>query len=998
MENKDTKEYKYDAFISYRHAELDQFVAENLHKLLETFKVPRIAADSIKKQKKSKISRVFRDRDELPLSSNLSDNIQSALESSEYLIVICSPRTPESLWVQKEIKTFISLHGRDKVLAVLIEGEPDQAFPRELCFEPMEQVLEDGTKVMVEQEVEPLAADVRGKNKKEVYKNLKKELLRLAAPLLGCSYDDLKQRHRERKIKHMMAASLAAAAVFFVFGSISAAMALQIHKQSEVIQEQSEEIEAQYQEVLKRQAYTLADTSTELLEEGNRIAAILVAKEALTEMPYTEQAQYALTEAVRVYENGSLIMPAQLLKMNTNIDYFYVSPEGNRILTIDVTGKITVWEALEGTEVCTVLSASEFGMMDENEVGFVDEKHIFFPKDKSMIIYNLEEQKEEFSLPCKSSYYIEVDEDKKLFVMADCEKISIVDLENYSVKMEYIQEEDCMWTKKIVFNESGTLLACNTVNYSVPEKVLILDIQEKECVCEMSLDNRDVGDVMFTDAEHLMVAWQSEAELDFNLESDKDTIVEFREARTGTVKWTKQMNDEWIDSFCLLGDKTALACFSYYGLTTLAVEDGKEIIKTDFDNEIVGFVSRGKQDVLLMLRDGTAVYVGVGLGEPYDYSNVFMSNDDNMSDFKMGNGFYATMPHSSNAVTVYQATLGVGVEEMAEFTDTIYSATYDNRGTAYLVHIYGSSDHGNAYLVDAETNEKIAGFETDTRMEEAFFIGENEEQIGIFTPNTLYFYDREGNYLRQMDYDDFKGAMVNVKEDGSRFSVLMDSVLKCFDTATLEVIAELPLESSRTLFTMVENYCAVISEEEGELQVYDFFAAERKKSVPINYAFVLTVCMDEEEQYIFVTYKDKTVEVYDRETLELKKTFTEFEDEITLCKHSAEKKLYFLYGNSEAYVCNADNLEIIARIPEFEDISSDGESILISRKKTLAKIPFYELDELLEEAESQLKGRVLSEEERERYHLGKTVETEETTETVETTETAESTETITEEN
>ena len=153
MENKDTKEYKYDAFISYRHAELDQFVAESLHNLLETFKVPRIAADSIKKQKKTKISRVFRDRDELPLSSNLSDNIQSALETSEYLIVICSPRTPESLWVQKEIKTFISLHGRDKVLAVLIEGEPDQAFPKELCFETIEKVMEDGTKVTVEQEV-----------------------------------------------------------------------------------------------------------------------------------------------------------------------------------------------------------------------------------------------------------------------------------------------------------------------------------------------------------------------------------------------------------------------------------------------------------------------------------------------------------------------------------------------------------------------------------------------------------------------------------------------------------------------------------------------------------------------------------------------------------------------------------------------------------------------------------------------------------------------------
>ena len=38
MEN---KEYKYDAFISYRHCDLDKFVAENLHKALETYELPK---------------------------------------------------------------------------------------------------------------------------------------------------------------------------------------------------------------------------------------------------------------------------------------------------------------------------------------------------------------------------------------------------------------------------------------------------------------------------------------------------------------------------------------------------------------------------------------------------------------------------------------------------------------------------------------------------------------------------------------------------------------------------------------------------------------------------------------------------------------------------------------------------------------------------------------------------------------------------------------------
>ena len=34
-------EFKYNAFISYRHKDLDKFVAENLHRLIETYKMPK---------------------------------------------------------------------------------------------------------------------------------------------------------------------------------------------------------------------------------------------------------------------------------------------------------------------------------------------------------------------------------------------------------------------------------------------------------------------------------------------------------------------------------------------------------------------------------------------------------------------------------------------------------------------------------------------------------------------------------------------------------------------------------------------------------------------------------------------------------------------------------------------------------------------------------------------------------------------------------------------
>ena len=161
---------KYDAFISYRHSELDRFVTENLHKKLEAFRLPNSIIKQRGKDCKKKIERVFRDRDELPLATNLADPITEALTNSEFLIVICSPRTPGSEWVAKEIDTFISMHGREHVLAVLVEGEPDESFPPQLLVDDERN------------NVEPLAADVRGENRKQVRKKLKTEVVRLCAP------------------------------------------------------------------------------------------------------------------------------------------------------------------------------------------------------------------------------------------------------------------------------------------------------------------------------------------------------------------------------------------------------------------------------------------------------------------------------------------------------------------------------------------------------------------------------------------------------------------------------------------------------------------------------------------------------------------------------------------------------------------------------------------------------------------------------------------------
>ena len=120
-------EQKYIAFISYRHAQLDAAVAKQLHTSIEQFVIPKAL-----RRGEKKLGKVFRDLEELPASSNLSDDIYRALDNSQYLIVICSRAMTQSPWVTREVLYFLEHHDQDNVFTVLVDGEPGEVFPKVL--------------------------------------------------------------------------------------------------------------------------------------------------------------------------------------------------------------------------------------------------------------------------------------------------------------------------------------------------------------------------------------------------------------------------------------------------------------------------------------------------------------------------------------------------------------------------------------------------------------------------------------------------------------------------------------------------------------------------------------------------------------------------------------------------------------------------------------------------------------------------------------------------
>ncbi len=212
---------KYWAFISYSHA--DAKWGQWLHKKLETFPVPRalVGKETERGYKVPKrLMPIFRDREELPGSATLKDNIQEALEQSRYLIVICSPRSAASIWVNEEVLTFKVMGRSDQVLCLIVDGEPnatDKPGSGLLeCFPPAVRHAVNPDRSLSEQREEPIAADARpGKDGKV------DSLLKLASGLLGVGFDDLKQRdaRRRRRRKALYAVSVVAFAALLGWGA-----------------------------------------------------------------------------------------------------------------------------------------------------------------------------------------------------------------------------------------------------------------------------------------------------------------------------------------------------------------------------------------------------------------------------------------------------------------------------------------------------------------------------------------------------------------------------------------------------------------------------------------------------------------------------------------------------------------------------------------------------------------------------------------------------------
>ncbi len=337
------------AFLSYRHKEFDSAVAEKLQSLLEKFSMPK----RLKKEGGARRRfHVLKDTTDFPLNADLGEGIRSALENAEYLIVICSQRLQASKYCMEEIRYFKQLQGGSTahIIAVLIDGSPQECIPDELLTSTDPVVCADGQMERITRDVEPLCANIIAPAQQQSLRMLKREYLRVVARLAGCGYGELMVRHTRRLIRRALTIGISAAVALAGFFGY-------IWFQAQIIAQKNQSLVEQIHATQQQQVIRTANYARNLVESGDRVQAAAILDElyqrADPEAPQYEEFRNVADKAAFDSVLREQYSPYTEMRLSSPCTYSAFSLDNKMVATVDEEGFVSVFDVSSGTSLYT---------------------------------------------------------------------------------------------------------------------------------------------------------------------------------------------------------------------------------------------------------------------------------------------------------------------------------------------------------------------------------------------------------------------------------------------------------------------------------------------------------------------------------------------------------------------------------------------------------------------------------------------------------------------
>lgn len=202
----------YRAFLSYSHR--DTAWAAWLHKTLESFPIAKGLAGraSATGSVPQSLRPIFRDRDEFVGGQHLSEATIGALDSSAALLVLCSPRSAGSHYVNEEVRQFRSRHPDRPVIPVVIDGGHPNSFPPALLYD-----CSAAGELAIDKPVTILGTDLR-----EAGDGKALGIAKIVAGLVGVGTDEIMRRAQQQQRRKFIAWITGASLVALVMTGLAA--------------------------------------------------------------------------------------------------------------------------------------------------------------------------------------------------------------------------------------------------------------------------------------------------------------------------------------------------------------------------------------------------------------------------------------------------------------------------------------------------------------------------------------------------------------------------------------------------------------------------------------------------------------------------------------------------------------------------------------------------------------------------------------------------------